>query len=638
MVDNDNNKDFIDKYYAWSLKEDKKLCDSMESGKEKVISQVKQLEEKLGHSCQSIQQLSSYVDKVHATLAASSYSRFIEQEIADDFHQRATFSEGTFPTTAERKSSERTVLAFEVLRTAINLGIANIAQLKEDIKEVSSVPDLISPQPNMSARGPSSENLADSTSIARESCVEQETASDDTGKVKKSMHDGIETKDDTHAQPDLTPIPSAAGSGPKSLSSSGAVPSDLDRSSLVASSTPELSGLVPKNMSSSVSGTVPSDLDRSFLIASPTSGLSGSSSLFKGIDAGDDSRRRESEGQHITSSSSRTVPSELDRSFLLPSSASDISDLSHFLTKSHSEHSDKKEESEKKESTSVVATVKDLPSEPLCPKKITDKYKSIFDDEDDDDDLFDIKSKKTQKEVSAPTTKPPPKKLQESNFSKLLGEKLARGPAQPVKSQPPVTTSKSEDARVAVSNTAKDDKKEDKKPDSYEPLHSIAKQRTRGPARRPPSKRRTAMPDPVELPTEDIKNLTIQSETNLKPAAPSTDTAKLAKEDVTKITTHSEPKTVLKDETADDVGAATKKTSSRAEVVQRSAVQSFFDADSDEDDKEENQPPKKTEKSSNSEAADTKPRTATPKAPSSITAQSLFAEDDDDDLSLFRKK
>ncbi|KIH68294.1 hypothetical protein ANCDUO_01371 [Ancylostoma duodenale] len=341
--------------------------------------------------------------------------------------------------------------------------------------------------------------------------------------------------------------------------------------------------------------------DRSFLIASPTSGLSGMCTNKSFLLP--TSEISESEGQHITSSSSRTVPSELVFAFI-----------------------------------AFNESCQDLPSEPLCPKKITDKYKSIFDDEDDDDDLFDIKSKKTQKEVSAPTTKPPPKKLQESNFSKLLGEKLARGPAQPVKSQPPVTTSKSEDARVAVSNTAKDDKKEDKKPDSYEPLHSIAKQRTRGPARRPPSKRRTAMPDPVELPTEDIKNLTIQSETNLKPAAPSTDTAKLAKEDVTKITTHSEPKTVLKDETADDVGAATKKTSSRAEVVQRSAVQSFFDADSDEDDKEENQPPKKTEKSSNSEAADTKPRTATPKAPSSITAQSLFAEDDDDDLSLFRKK
>ncbi|RCN53814.1 hypothetical protein ANCCAN_00308, partial [Ancylostoma caninum] len=239
-----------------------------------------------------------------------------------------------------------------------------------------------------------------------------------------------------------------SGSGPKDVSSFiGTVPSDLDRSFLIASSTSELSGAAPKTVSSSVSGTVPSELDRSFLVCTsgaefsdslgkslttssgtvpselnksfllPTSEISGSSSFFKGIDAGDDSGRRgsssffkgidagddsgrrESAGQGLTSSSSRTVPSELDRSFLLPSSASDISDLSHFLTKSHDEHSNNKEESEKKENTSVVEASKNLPSEPLCPKKITDKYKSIFDDEDDDDDLFDIKSKKTQKEV-----------------------------------------------------------------------------------------------------------------------------------------------------------------------------------------------------------------------------------------------
>ncbi|EYB83802.1 hypothetical protein Y032_0329g2677 [Ancylostoma ceylanicum] len=79
MVDNGNDKDFVDKFHAWSLKEDKKLCDSMESGKENVIARIKQLEQKLSQTTQSIQQLSSYVDKVHASLAASSYSRFIEQ-------------------------------------------------------------------------------------------------------------------------------------------------------------------------------------------------------------------------------------------------------------------------------------------------------------------------------------------------------------------------------------------------------------------------------------------------------------------------------------------------------------------------------------------------------------------------------
>ncbi|RCN53813.1 hypothetical protein ANCCAN_00307 [Ancylostoma caninum] len=69
----------------------------------------------------------------------------------------------------------------------------------------------------MSARGPSSDNLGDSTpsaenirgstSIARESGVEQETAPDDAGKVKKSMHDETATTDDVHAQTDLIPIP-----------------------------------------------------------------------------------------------------------------------------------------------------------------------------------------------------------------------------------------------------------------------------------------------------------------------------------------------------------------------------------------------------------------------------------------------
>ncbi|RCN53815.1 hypothetical protein ANCCAN_00309 [Ancylostoma caninum] len=240
--------------------------------------------------------------------------------------------------------------------------------------------------------------------------------------------------------------------------------------------------------------------------------------------------------------------------------------------------------------------------------------------------------------VSAPSTKPSPKKLQDSNFSKLLGEKLARGPAQPVKSQTPITASKSDDSRIMVSNTPKVDKLEDKKPDSYEPLHSIAKQRTRGPARRPPSKRRTALPDPVELSTDDVRNLAIQSETNSEPAAASADTAKLPKEDVTRVTTRTETNTVSKIEAAEDADAASKKTSSRAEVVQRSAVQSFFDADSDEDDKEENQPPKKSEQSSDPEVAEVKPRPTTARAPSSITAQSLFADDDDSDLSLFRKK
>lgn len=55
------------------------LCDSMESGKEKIVTQVKQLEEKLSQTTQSIQHLSSHVDKAHASLAASSYSRFLEQ-------------------------------------------------------------------------------------------------------------------------------------------------------------------------------------------------------------------------------------------------------------------------------------------------------------------------------------------------------------------------------------------------------------------------------------------------------------------------------------------------------------------------------------------------------------------------------
>ncbi|EYC34435.1 hypothetical protein Y032_0001g411 [Ancylostoma ceylanicum] len=366
------------------------------------------------------------------------------------------------------------------------------------------------------------------------------------------------------------------------------------------------------------------------------------SSLFKDDYADDGSSRRESAGDHLaTSSSSRTVPSELDRSFLLPSSASDVSGLSRFLARSPGEQSSKKEELKKTENTSVVEAAKDTPSEPLCPKKITDKYKSIFDDEDDDDDLFDIKSKKKQEEVSVPSTKPPPKKLQESNFSKLLGEKLARGPVQPAKKETPTTISKPDSSQIvtkAKDATAKNDKTSDKDPDSYEPLHSIAKERTRGPARRPPSKRRTAVPNPVEPPTEDIKNLTVQSEANPRTAAPSTDTTRPQSEDVKELKTSTETKTVVKTKTTEDADAASKKTSTRSEVVQRSAVQSFFDADSEDDDKDENPPSKKTQETSKSEASQAKPQSTAPKVSSNITAQSLFADDDESDLSLFRKK
>ncbi|EYB97902.1 hypothetical protein Y032_0136g1990 [Ancylostoma ceylanicum] len=133
-------------------------------------------------------------------------------EIADDFHQRATLPEGTIATSAEGKNLEGTILAFEVLRTAISVGIGNIAQLKEDIKAVSSVPDLISATPTMSGIKSSSEDLGDHTTIMRESAVEQEkTESDRTGVTRRLVPGESEMLDDAHTHTDLTPIPSATG-------------------------------------------------------------------------------------------------------------------------------------------------------------------------------------------------------------------------------------------------------------------------------------------------------------------------------------------------------------------------------------------------------------------------------------------
>lgn len=58
----------------------------------------------------------------------------------------------------------------------------------------------------------------------------------------------------------------------------------------------------------------------------------------------------------------------------------------------------------------------------------------------------------------------------------------------------------------------------------------------------------------------------------------------------------------------------------------------------DDDDKEENPSIKKTEENQILEAAPVKLPSSTARASSSVTAQSLFADDDESDLSLFRKK
>ncbi|KAK6765657.1 hypothetical protein RB195_025522 [Necator americanus] len=263
------------------------------------------------------------------------------------------------------------------------------------------------------------------------------------------------------------------------------------------------------------------------------------------------------------------------------------------------------------------------------PVNVAEKYRSIFDEgDDDDDDLFDIKAKQELPKLvdKEKTEKVMPKKLIESPFSKLLGEKLARGPIQPAESKQADTSSSKATVTGIVATVAspkaKKDSDETHSSDFFKPLYSVVKDRTRGPTRRPPSKNKVGsgilppeIGDAHNSPAEDV-------------------VSKLEKAEV--VVAENEK---LPTESKENPHASIKQEmTTHAECAQRSAVQSLFDADSDEGEDGDNLFSNAVAQNLKCSASSDVEHVSSSKPSSKVTTHSLFSDDDDSDLSLFRKK
>ncbi|ETN77322.1 hypothetical protein NECAME_03223 [Necator americanus] len=224
------------------------------------------------------------------------------------------------------------------------------------------------------------------------------------------------------------------------------------------------------------------------------------------------------------------------------------------------------------------------------------------------------------------TEKVMPKKLIESPFSKLLGEKLARGPVQPAESKQADTSSSkatvSGIVATVASPKAKKDSDETHNSDFFKPLYSVVKDRTRGPTRRPPSKNKVGsgilppeIGDAHNSPAEDV--------------VPKLEKAEVVVAENEKLPTESKenPHASIKQE-----------KTTHAECAQRSAVQSLFDADSDEGEDGDNLFSNAVAQNLKCSASSDVEHVSSSKPSSKVTTHSLFSDDDDSDLSLFRKK
>ncbi|CAJ0610064.1 unnamed protein product [Cylicocyclus nassatus] len=335
----------------------------------------------------------------------------------------------------------------------------------------------------------------------------------------------------------------------------------------------------------------------------------------------------------------------------------------------------------------------------------------------------------SQSSKSEPPKKAP-SRLPESQFAKLLGEKLARGPVQPSDTKPvPVTST---EPLLTIDSSIQENVTEGSTATSarpFTPLASVTKNRTRGPNRRPPTNRMAATATTNAHGTDDVLEKTAEQHSGAlsdnventhtlvteREAAPSVEAREEAplgplggteqasvstlstaagtpldisnggkdkasvfenvitrppmwldentEETPTVSEVISNSKTIVHvtskvNEKPQQESASTKQTSkisqdigtsrssqSHIDTKQHNPVKSFFDADSDDDNedyppvtKRQDEPSRSTELPKTTKLPDVKAASSVNKSvkPIIITAQSLFDDDDDSDLSIFQ--
>ncbi|VDM74879.1 unnamed protein product [Strongylus vulgaris] len=285
--------------------------------------------------------------------------------------------------------------------------------------------------------------------------------------------------------------------------------------------------------------------------------------------------------------------------------------------------------------------------------RVAEKYKSIFEDEDDDDDLFDVKPKKV--EIKEP--KKPQSKLAESQFAKVLGEKLARGPVQVF-----YFLSDCEVFHAPFSQLDKELRLHETKPATAIASTSIAPYTDVIVPEQEDSQKLTESKDSddafndEQAPTASASEGYVESpvaplyeDHKKEPVEASPDMRTFVKVGsigvASPVLDEEEPAKAKQDQRkiSQDTGKSHEKfgKNSHSEAKQHSAVKSFFDADSDdgeEDDTDDTLILKKEDQSPKSAMASEAKASSSASKPIIITAQSLFDDDDESDLSIFRKK